>query len=255
MTMKYQWIALSIGLILLAFNLQAGCWDLEARSEEGFSELDEVALLSFKDAVDCSPLDGAKVSIGGKQLNTEADGSLRLPLDDFDTFDDIKIPFTVTKQGYIPFRGELEIMAGSVWNMRFLLSRGMPIDHVRFVLRWGNRPRDLDLHLTSPDFHISYRNMKSVAAKVDLDRDATNGFGPETITLKQVDPDKTYCLFVHRYSSEGEITGQAKVDFYQNNELAETITLPKTSRRYVEVLQISSNQVTVFNQPKDRISE
>ncbi|MCK4312220.1 MAG: hypothetical protein KAW88_05745 [Candidatus Cloacimonetes bacterium] len=62
------------------------------------------------------------------------------------------------------------------------------IKEFRIVLTWGSRPRDLDAHLSGPnpdggDFHIWYRNKILIAGKDFLDRDDTDKYGPETITI------------------------------------------------------------------------
>ena len=68
----------------------------------------------------------------------------------------------------------------------------LPSGETRLVLNWGSQPGDLDSHLLTPEiegqnYHISYSNRGSAnsAPYATLDTDDVNGYGPETITIKQ----------------------------------------------------------------------
>ncbi len=65
----------------------------------------------------------------------------------------------------------------------------MKVGSIRIILDWDKSPNDLDAHLVKDgDYHISYRN-KRVAddGAAQLDRDDMNGYGPETITINNVE--------------------------------------------------------------------
>lgn len=86
----------------------------------------------------------------------------------------------------------------------------------RFVLSWGKSPRDLDAHILGPtpqggEFHISYRTMKTWERRHFLDRDDTDGTGPETITLERLDPG-TYTFAVHDYTNR-TVPGSTKLSY------------------------------------------
>jgi len=76
---------------------------------------------------------------------------------------------------------------------------------LRFILSWGQKPNDLDIHLTTPNAgcKISYQNKQCNDAKqnVNLDVDVTGGYGPETITVTKP-MDGTYRFYVHMYSAD-----------------------------------------------------
>jgi len=83
---------------------------------------------------------------------------------------------------------------------------------VRAVLQWGATPSDLDFHLTGPTataarFHVYYdydsRGSLTSAPFASLDRDDTNAFGPETITISQLATGGPYRFSVHDYSNLG----------------------------------------------------
>lgn len=84
-------------------------------------------------------------------------------------------------------------------------------DTVEIVLAWERIPRDLDLIVCaisgSTGTHIvDFRNRGSVdtAPFCQLDRDVTDGFGPETIRLRPQDGTR-YEIFVHNFSAELEL--------------------------------------------------
>lgn len=99
----------------------------------------------------------------------------------------------------------------------------------RIVLTWGNSPADLDAHLTGPNagdasrFHVYFPNSSrgSLTSNpfAQLDTDQQNGLGPETITVKVVNPG-VYRFSVHDYSNRGSASStalgssRAKVELY-----------------------------------------
>lgn len=105
----------------------------------------------------------------------------------------------------------------------------MKIDEMRLVLQWDKDPSDLDLHLRSEDFHISYRNMKSAPSEAVLDRDSMSGFGSETITLKKIEDRQKYQVFVHHFFGKASIDAKAQLHVYKNNELKKVLSFPTTN--------------------------
>lgn len=107
---------------------------------------------------------------------------------------------------------------------------------IRIVLSWGQEPADLDAHLTGPNadasrFHIYFSARESATAK--LDRDNTNSFGPETITITQINSG------VYRYS----------VHDYTNRESASSTALARSGAK-VEVYRAGGTSTYyVPNQP------
>ena len=81
----------------------------------------------------------------------------------------------------------------------------------RLVLNWGAEPYDLDSHLLTPEidgetYHVYYANRGSSDSVpyVTLDVDDTNGYGPETITIKQ-SFNGVYSYYIYQYSSTGTL--------------------------------------------------
>ncbi|MBU3916115.1 hypothetical protein KKA14_11325 [bacterium] len=246
-------ISVVMAIIILPVSLWAGCWNLENKADLGFAELDEKITLSFKDAVNCSALTDAVVELDGKAYKTDLMGEMALPLAFVEKMDDRDLLMVIKKEGYIPLNTYFRIMAGSVWQKRFLLSPRIPIGQMRFVLQWGPNPLDLDLHLKGEDFHISYRDKKNSASMARLDQDAMRGYGPETITLERIEDGKTYQVFVHRYSPDGKLNNKAQVYVYKDNRLDKIINLPETEKSHVEILTITDHQLHYLNQPVDSV--
>jgi len=76
----------------------------------------------------------------------------------------------------------------------------------RIVLTWGERPRDLDAHLTGPGaagetpFRVYFANKQADVAVLDLDDTAS--FGPETVTV-DASRSGTFRYSVYNYSGDG----------------------------------------------------
>jgi hypothetical protein len=84
---------------------------------------------------------------------------------------------------------------------------------IRIVLRWGSTPWDLDSHLSGPssdggEFHCYYYEPVPDPGYVNLDRDDTDGEGPETITIQQR-LTGTYRYLVHDYTNRYSTTSSA----------------------------------------------
>lgn len=104
------------------------------------------------------------------------------------------------------------------------MSPVLPPGGVRFVLTWGNHPRDLDSFVSFPGnkckiawYHRRCRS--SSVGDASLDLDATRGSGPETVTIKK--PIKgTYQYEVHQYSNDGTLANsKAVVQVYYGNKV------------------------------------
>ncbi len=116
---------------------------------------------------------------------------------------------TASLTGYVETTVPIVVFAGSLAETSIgMLAIGAGGDNIAAVLAWGERPYDLDLHMSGPDgeggtFHAYYSN-KTPVAHVFLDLDDTSSFGPETMT---VSPDEggtyvpgDYHVWIHNYS-------------------------------------------------------
>ncbi len=229
-------------ILLLSTSLQAeGCWNALELSKFAHDELDEVATFSLKDAITCEPLSGGKIKFLGTVFVADEKGYIKMPLPPEGI--DADVPIMFRSKGYIPVNSTTMVSFGKYWQTLFLMTKEIPLGSARFILSWDAKPLDMDLHLRSEDFHISYRATRSIPNRVKLDRDATQGFGPETITLDKLKEDKTYRVIAHRYSLKGKITSKAKLSVYLNNKFDKSIALPNTDARCLEIATISNNQI------------
>ncbi len=243
-----QKIKLLITISLLSLTLQANsCWNLSDNKQENFSELESSILFSFKDAKDCTPLADTQVKLFGQTFTTDTKGEVALPPPPSEVvFEDI---LKASKDGYMALSQKVRAEVGTFSTTRFLLSKEIPLTSARVVLSWGEYPKDLDLHIKSSEFHISYRN-KAVADRfATLDRDSTQGFGPETITLAKLDKKKTYDIFVHHYSNDKDPLKNGNLAIYANGKMAKNIQISgeKTKGKCIKVASIKNNTIEEVN--------
>lgn len=99
--------------------------------------------------------------------------------------------------------------------IKVFVTKNMEKDQVRIVLEWGDEPDDLDSHIKgyylrsdgaySEEFEVYYHNktygIEGYGDEIRLDYDVRNGYGPETVTIYDVNEDK-YIYYVHNYSAK-----------------------------------------------------
>ncbi|PAV04629.1 hypothetical protein CBG25_07100 [Arsenophonus sp. ENCA] len=125
---------------------------------------------------------------------------------------------------YIDYK--LDITNPEQQLQRILLIPELGNDYARIVLSWGPKPSDLDAYLWGDTdkgqrFHVSY-NSKTPDGSAMLDIDVKNGFGPETITIKRLNPGR-YRFAVHNFSNEEQIIkSNAKVVVAQKDKDGDT---------------------------------
>jgi len=235
----------SVTALLLSVSslAHAACWDKrEYRDIENFSELDDKLILSYKDAVSCKALEGVKVQLGKLKYTTDLNGYVSLPMAPFIQAGNLDMPMMISKNGYTTVKTELKVVAGTVLNKRMLLSPSLSGNSMRFILQWNDEPKDLDLHLQGNDFHVSYRHMRA-AGEATLDQDEQGGFGPETITLKNVRNNQRYIVSVVNYSGDAAFDESAKVLVYIGDHLDSVIPLTESSQRKIDVLEITNAEI------------
>ncbi|MDX2469360.1 MAG: hypothetical protein QNL04_02155 [SAR324 cluster bacterium] len=231
-------------LIGVTTTAQAGCWSSAEKGEvDMFSEMENKMVVSVRDAVSCSPVDNASVELFGKTFITNELGEIQFPAEVIGDLTDKKDMIKIQKKEYMTFIQSVDVVLGSLKQKRFLVTKNIPVDSVRFVLQWGKKPNDLDLHLQSSRFHISYRNKRSIANFGKLDRDEKRGTGPETITLYKIQRSENYRLTIHNYSGSPSLNDEVYVSVYANGKLDKVIHLVPSKKRYAEVLTISNKKI------------
>ncbi len=191
--------------------------------------------LRFFNALNGEPVQGATVEIDGVgKYETDHEGKVKFPR----TIEDGNLTVHFRAEGYIPTDLTVEVIAGSIFNNRISVSPEMSIEAFRVILDWGRNPADLDAHLVKEgDYHISFRNMKSAnGGEAVLDRDDTDKFGPETITVKKIDTDAVYTFWVQDYTNRDDDNSRrlsksgATVKVYGNGKLLDYVSVPTGER-------------------------
>lgn len=143
------------------------------------------------DAVSGEGVPDAEVTfrISGKKDVTEttkADGIFSAELD-AGTYE-----VTVTAEGYTEETFEITIEKNRTYKgEQYIISSELTSGTARIVLEWGAEPRDLDSYLSGTtddgdEVFVNYRKRQAKAGGnvvADLDNDTTSGYGPETITI------------------------------------------------------------------------
>lgn len=145
---------------------------------------------------------------------------------------------------YFPYQNkEVRILPCKRTELNISLTKELLPGSLRFVLTWKDRPGDLDAYLFIPpilglpplSINWSLRGELFERPFVYLDRDALNGFGPETITIRQLFPGMyTFSVLNRSFGVAkpdnrlGELAGSgAVVQIYNDKGLLHTITVPE----------------------------
>ena len=189
------------------------------------------------------PIPGATVTVSGKTEVSQSDGRVSLT-----GLPGGNVQISVSAQGFLPQTSTVSLSCGSVTSVGISLlpanNVGTARGDIRIILTWGEKPEDLDSHLTGPRadnpsvrFHIYYDNSNNCGESpcdpgipAWLDVDDTDSYGPETITITKVNgrfvPGR-YRYSVHHYSGESNIPHSlATVKIFIGNRLVRTYTPP-----------------------------
>lgn len=159
---------------------------------------------------------------------------------------------TFTRSGYAISSYQVSVVEGTttyIPESAIAASPDLGSGNIRFVLTWGSSPRDLDAHLRTPSgHHVYFGSRNPTGAGANLDVDDTSGFGPETITITNMQSG-TYVYYVHQWSSDGSLAGSgAQVRIYDSTGLVQTVTVPSYGTgRYWRVFTMNNYNVTIHN--------
>lgn len=223
---------LLIVLILSFPKLNAQDKKLQEDKDDAMEELMSGNItLRFYNAIDGKEIPSATVEINGiDTLTTDEEGKVRCASPE----EDGSYPFTFRARGFITSDFQFDLMAGALFVRRFSVSPEMDIRFLRVVLEWGSDPRDLDAHFVKENgYHISFRDMRTSAdGNGTLERDDRDGYGPETITVKEVSKDAKYRFYVHDYSDRSDQSStklsdsRAVVRVYGEGRILKTFSVP-----------------------------
>lgn len=147
---------------------------------------------------------GATVAFMGEEdsshsytTTTDANGAFELEVEP-DTY-----TVTISADGYLQEEFVIEVEEGENYTgQQFVISQELESGTVRIVLEWNAQPWDLDSYLRGETddgdrVAVSYYNKQSTAGDdllAELDVDDTDGYGPETITLYEINGVYTYTV-------------------------------------------------------------
>jgi hypothetical protein len=197
-------------------------------------EMDDLLALWFTDADTGQPVTDALVAIEKKgSIRTNEDGLAVFPV-----IEDGEHRFIIQKEGYITYQDSFAVFAGTIFFNKYSIPRLLSIDNIKIVLDWDAAPRDLDAHLVKEGrYHISYRDAgRSEDGTAWLDRDDMDGFGPETITVTELDKQAAYRYFVFDYSNRLDenssrlSASKAVVRVFVNNKFQAIYQIPPNRR-------------------------
>lgn len=216
---------LLLSLIMLGFALisLSQIDKMRDNMDDASAEEDGKLTLRFFNAETGDPVPDATIIIQDvSTLTTDMEGKIR-----FETLEDGVYPFRFEKDGFISENNKFEVVAQTIFWNRFTVSPIIEMGSIRIVLDWDKKPADLDAHFVKEgDYHISYREMKaSKDGTAQLDRDDRDGYGPETITVKDIDEKAEYTYYVKDFtnqnskSSKALSKSKAMVKIYAEGEL------------------------------------
>lgn len=214
---------------------------------------------SIVDATNGGPLSGVKIqayygySTFGDciEVTTDATGKATLDLEESGTY-----TLVLSKNGYITEQVEVYILSNmSQTSEKFTMSPTISGDGIRIVLSWGASPTDLDSYLmgTSSDgtaVNVNYTNMSAYDGSgekiAELDVDDVTSYGPETVTLYDI--NGSYEFVVDDFTNSGTIAQSgATVKIYVGSSLYATVSVPGGVTDLWHVCTIQGGQVTVTN--------
>jgi hypothetical protein len=210
--------------------------------------------LRFFNALTGDPVSGATVTIETEnRFTTDKEGKIRFPAPEEDGF--LQVHFECPK--YITSDLNVEVIAGTFFFNRISISPVLDLKDVRIILDWDQNPVDLDAHFMKENsYHISYHHTRILAdGKGELDRDDMDGYGPETITIHDIDDLATYDFFVHDFTNRANKNAnelsdsKATVKVYAEGKLLYVFQIPQGEPGTKwSVFRISEGQFIETNQ-------
>ncbi|MBI9068328.1 MAG: hypothetical protein JEZ09_13625 [Salinivirgaceae bacterium] len=253
--MKKITIILSLLLTTIIVTAQGKEDKFKDKFDDVFEEEDNNNLtLRFFNALDGEPIHDATITIGElDEYLTDAEGKARFPVPEEDGV--LLVHFECAK--FISSDFKIEVLAGTLFFNRFSVSPVLDLKDIRIILDWEASPKDLDAHFIKQNgYHISYRHTQILSdGSGKLDRDDMDGYGPETITIRDVDDLATYEYMIHDYSNKSDggssalSKSKATVKVYGQGRLLYLFQVPQQSRGTKwSVFKITEGQFVEINQ-------
>lgn len=197
-------------------------------------EMDGVLSLWITDCDTGKPIEGAFVAIEGVgSTKSDKDGIASFPVTEDGTYN-----FIIQHENYVMTKDSFDVFGGTIFFCKYSIPKKVSYQCVKVILDWGKTPADLDAHLVKSNaYHISFRDtVRSDDGTVWLDRDDRDSFGPETITITQLDAAAVYRYFVFNWTGRNERNGTglsqsgARIRVYVDNALKGSWKVPALQR-------------------------
>ena len=154
-------------------------------------------------------------------------------------------------EGYVEEEKSIYVPTyGSTYNCDLILSPEGKENEARVVLTWGAYPNDLDSYLIGNGVNVNFMNMVA-GSTAELDLDDTDGYGPETTTIH--DLNGSYTFYVQDFYLTGDIANSgAEVTVYLPGQEPRTISISGSGTGNTwEVFRLDNGVLTVIDEIKD----
>lgn len=162
---------------------------------------------------------------------------------------------TISRDGYISNEREVSAEIDSQNIGSFALSPVLENSEIRIVLEWGAQPADLDAHVRcafddGTELEVDYTQMTGVRngeTVVELDVDDRDGYGPETVTIKET--DGVFGYVVHDFLLSGQMgaVSNAVVTVYLPDGTSRVFHIPQGEGYYWSVFTIDHGVIKEIN--------
>ena len=190
------------------------------------------------------------------EASTDSKGAFSVELDP-DVYD-----VTITADGYVVETFEFEMEEDRNYSgEQFIISPELAAGSARIVLEWGSEPQDLDSYLIGDSdnggsvFVSYYRKTASSGGETlaELDVDDTNGYGPETITLYDLNGVYRYTVVDYRLTNTLQEYGATVKVYLPGQAQPEVITVSPGAgiENIWEVFELDHGELNVLNRAGD----
>jgi hypothetical protein len=223
--------------------------------DDAHAENNGTATITLKDAINGNVVTNGYVKVREGQNNKTGEVVQEVVNSDGNQNVHISLyPNTYTVEiganGYSKAYNTVTILGDVNGAYEFSITPVLSADQVRAVLTWGETPSDLDSHLVkktdgSQDYHIFYNNQRPSNADANLDTDDTSSYGPETVTINNVNHASVYTYYVYNYSGgAGSVlpNSGAKLEVYFGDQ-SRTFYVPNEEGQYWKVFEIVNGEI------------
>lgn len=215
------------------------------------------------DAISGDGVPGAELVFSGQgdashtgDASTDSRGAFSVELEP-DKYD-----VTITAEDYVVETFEFEMEEGRNYSgEQFIISPELTAGSARIVLEWGAEPQDLDSYLigesdSGGNVFVSYYNKISSSGGetlAELDVDDTNGYGPETVTLYDLNGVYRYVVADYRMTYTLQEYGATVKVYLPGQSQPEVITVPPGAgiENVWEVFELDHGRLNILNRAGD----